>query len=209
MPQHARPCSRIVHMGGLCEPCVAAPTQLACTVCGHLSAKLWKSVAFWLRSHWAATSCGCPRSSFELLSIAACLGDYLNSISVVENYMEHSIISEAGLLISDNASGISGMTPLSERDRADVRYYSLPNGFLSLGRDMLNRVKVNARISYFPPPAFCGSFRVFGWILPFQNPFKYTPSFRVNQHMPSNAPPHPAPVYFVAQNQYLASNPRT
>ncbi len=111
------------------------------------------------------SSCGCPRSNFELLSITACLGDYLNSISVVENYMEHSIISEPGLLISDNASGISGMTPLSdaiERMSGTIRYRTV---FFPYGRDMLNRVKVNARVSYFPPPAFRESFRVFGWIL--------------------------------------------
>jgi hypothetical protein len=47
--------------------------------------------------------CGCPRSSFELLTVTACLGDYLNSVSVVENYMEHSIISEAGLPIKGHS----------------------------------------------------------------------------------------------------------
>ena len=79
--------------------------------------------------------------------------------------MEHSIISEPGLLISDNASGISGMTPLSdaiERMSGTIRYRTV---FFPYGRDMLNAVKVNARVSYFPPPAFRESFRVFGWIL--------------------------------------------
>jgi hypothetical protein len=98
--------------------------------------------------------------------------------------MEHSIISEPGLLISDNASGISGMTPLSdeiERMSGTIRYRTV---FFPHGRDMLNAAKVNARVSYFPPPAFADLFAFFGRILPFQNPFKYTRSSRVNQHMP-------------------------
>ena len=52
--------------------------------------------------------------------------------------MEHSIISEPGLLISDNASGISGMTPLSdaiERMSGTIRYRTV---FFPYGRDMLN-----------------------------------------------------------------------
>ena len=46
---------------------------------------------------------------------------------------------------------------------------------------MLNARLVNARISYFPPATFCESFAVFGRIPRFQNPFKYTRNFQINQ----------------------------
>jgi len=46
---------------------------------------------------------------------------------------------------------------------------------------MLNARMVNAPASYFSPPSFCESFLVFGPILRFQNPFKYTRNFRINQ----------------------------
>ncbi len=46
-------CSPIVHMRGLCGPCAAPSIQPACAVRGHLSAKLWKTLAFRLRSRRA------------------------------------------------------------------------------------------------------------------------------------------------------------
>jgi hypothetical protein len=49
------------------------------------------------------SSCGRPRRSFELLRITACLSKFLNSVSVVENYMERSIISEAVLAIKGHS----------------------------------------------------------------------------------------------------------
>ncbi len=199
----------------VCSPnarCWRRPVRKAASIARKVHLPIWRDsarhagrrgnaeVRFFRRRRWRfaarltgpLSSCGCPRSNFELLSITACLGDYLNSISVVENYMEHSIISEPGLLISDNASGISGMTPLSdaiERMSSTIRYRTV---FSPYGRDMLRRkkaikmpqlapgrqfqswgsagpagaelnaVKVNARVSYFPPPAFRESFRVFG-----------------------------------------------
>jgi hypothetical protein len=45
---------------------------------------------------------------------------------------------------------------------------------------MVNARMVNARGSYFSPTAFCESFRVFGRIPRFQNPFKYTRRFQIN-----------------------------
>ena len=67
-----------------------------------------KASRLWLRSHWASIV-GCKQSSFELLSIAAViLGDYLNSVSVVEILYGALDHQEPVLLISDNASGISG-----------------------------------------------------------------------------------------------------
>jgi hypothetical protein len=45
---------------------------------------------------------------------------------------------------------------------------------------MLNAGLVNALISYFTPPSFCETFPVFGRIVRFQNPFKYTRNFRIN-----------------------------
>ncbi len=42
-------CSPIVHMRGLRGPCAATSIQPACAVRGHLSAKLWKTLAFRLR----------------------------------------------------------------------------------------------------------------------------------------------------------------
>jgi hypothetical protein len=45
---------------------------------------------------------------------------------------------------------------------------------------MVNAGKVNGKARYFSPAAFCESFRVFGQIPRFQNPFKYTRKFNVN-----------------------------
>jgi hypothetical protein len=45
---------------------------------------------------------------------------------------------------------------------------------------MVNARMVNAQSSYFSPATFCESFRVFGQIPRFQNPFKYTRKFNVN-----------------------------
>ena len=45
---------------------------------------------------------------------------------------------------------------------------------------MVNARMVNAESSYFSPATFCESFRVFGQIPRFQNPFKYTRKFNVN-----------------------------
>jgi len=45
---------------------------------------------------------------------------------------------------------------------------------------MLNAGMVNARDPYFPPATFCESFAVFGRILRFQNPVKYSAMSRIN-----------------------------
>jgi len=45
---------------------------------------------------------------------------------------------------------------------------------------MLNARLVNALISYFTPPSFCETFPVFGRIVRFLNPIKYTRNFRIN-----------------------------
>ena len=71
--------------------------------------------------------------------------------------MEHSIISEPGLLISDNASGISGMTPLSdaiERMSSTIRYRTV---FSPYGRDMLEKKgHKDATIGAGPPVSVMG-----------------------------------------------------
>jgi len=46
---------------------------------------------------------------------------------------------------------------------------------------MLNARLVNGVSSYFLPATFCESFAVFGRIPRFQNPFKYTHKFQINQ----------------------------
>ncbi len=53
---------------------------------------------------------------------------------------------------------------------------------------MVNTDIVNAGSLYFLPATFCESFRVFGRISRFQNPFKYTRGFNINQYFDQNAP---------------------
>jgi hypothetical protein len=45
---------------------------------------------------------------------------------------------------------------------------------------MVNAGMVNGASAYFPPATFCESFRVFGQIPQFQNPFKYIRKSLVN-----------------------------
>ncbi len=45
---------------------------------------------------------------------------------------------------------------------------------------MVNADVVNAGSPYFSPATFCESFRVFGRIPCFQNPFKYICNLRIN-----------------------------
>jgi hypothetical protein len=69
---------------------------------------------------------------------------------------------------------------------------------------MVNSGMVNAGSSYFSPTAFCESFRVFGRIPRFQNPFKYTRSLRIN---PKTQPRTAAKLHQGAANLFLFSMP--
>jgi hypothetical protein len=56
---------------------------------------------------------------------------------------------------------------------------------------VVNARVVNAAIAYFSPATFCESFRVFGLIPRFQNPFKYICRSRINRktaHVPVQPP---------------------
>jgi hypothetical protein len=65
---------------------------------------------------------------------------------------------------------------------------------------MVNPHMVNGGPSYFSPATFCESFAVFGRIPRFQNPFKYTSRFEINQKRAAQAR---LAAIFIAQYQCL------
>ncbi len=71
---------------------------------------------------------------------------------------------------------------------------------------MVNDGVVNGTAPYFPPAAFCESFRVFGRIPRFQNPVKYICGFEINRNM-EHPRPATAPIWrnfpFIINAEYV------